>query len=284
MNIFKRISTVVSITVVALAIGMYAMFGWSGSGWKALSVPTGSMRPTMSPGSLVFVHRVPTSSLKIGDIITYIDPLNPRTTLSHRIIAKIKIDKTVPGFVTKGDANAKPDIPIVAGAVVGEVMWHVPRLGNWLMDAKRPIVALPIVYAFGLMTMIEEIKRVAKYYKSQIPYRLEGYISRELPKKSFAKLYVGGALSLIAFMTLGYFEPTAMALVNSNTVSLVNNNISAAKTTTQCGQGNGDNTININNSTSQSSSTGNASSTGGSATSGSSSNSNNTNIGITVGC
>ena len=59
MNMVRRISTTMCIVILAVSIGAYIMFGWSGSGWKALSVPTGSMRPTIPPGSLVFVHRVP---------------------------------------------------------------------------------------------------------------------------------------------------------------------------------------------------------------------------------
>ena len=75
MKIFERITTGLSVTILAVCCVALLMFGISMTGWKALSVPTGSMRPAIPPGSLVLVHRVSISSLKVGDVITYINPL-----------------------------------------------------------------------------------------------------------------------------------------------------------------------------------------------------------------
>jgi signal peptidase I len=193
------------------------------------------MRPTISPGSLVFVHHVPISSLKVGDVITYTNPLYPSTTLSHRIIKRILIDGTVPGFITKGDANKVADVPIAGGAVEGRVVGHVPHAGYWLLDIKKPIVMLPIVYLVALLTMIEEAKRLAAYYRTQTPYRLEGYSPQLSPAKSFTRLYMGISLFLGVILTLSYFGPQAAAALKSNIVTLTNDRITVAATnTSQC--------------------------------------------------
>ncbi len=145
-------------------------FGVGKFGWKALSIPTGSMRPTMPPGTLVFVHRVSTSSLEVGDVITYINPLHPSTTISHRIIKKIMVGGKIPGFITKGDANKVADSPIVAGLVEGKIVWHLPHAGYWLLDAKKPIIILPIIYIAALIIMAEEVIRLKDYLRSTQPY------------------------------------------------------------------------------------------------------------------
>jgi len=85
------------------------------TGGELLSVQTGSMEPTISKGALVSVNRVPTSQLALGDIITFTNPVNIRTTLTHRIIQTPNAHNHYK-FVTKGDANKTPDTPISPAA------------------------------------------------------------------------------------------------------------------------------------------------------------------------
>src|SRR5665213_74097 len=126
MKWFKRLSISLTIAFFAVCCGAVLLFNWGSLGWKALSVPTGSMRPTIPPGSLVLMHSVPLSTLKVGDVITYTNPINMRSTITHRIVKTYKIDGKIPAFVTKGDANHISDRPIVGGMVQGKAIWHVP--------------------------------------------------------------------------------------------------------------------------------------------------------------
>lgn len=283
MEILKRIFTILSVFTFVVCCGSLLLFGWPGTGWKILAIPTSSMSPKIPKGSLVLVHRIPTSMLKVGDVITYINPLSPKTTVSHRIIQKVEIDGKVPGFITKGDANKIADVPVVAGNVLGKVVWHTSYAGYWLLYIKRPIVILPIVYILGFFTMIEESFRLKDYYKTLIPYRLRGYSPEVLSKRSFAKLYLGTSLLLCILLTLTYFGPIATAGIRSNVVSLVDNRITAANSSNQCnGNVNNNNGINISNSNTQNSSTGNASSNDGSTTSGGASNNSTTSISVNI--
>ena len=291
MKILKQITTSLSIATLAICCGALLLFGLSFTGWKSLIVPTGSMRPTITPGSLVFVHHVPISSLKVGDVITYINPLHPSSTLSHRIIRKYLIDGRVPGFVTKGDANKIADVPVAGGAVEGKVIWHVPNVGWWLLDVKRPIVILPIVYAAALLIMLEEVQRLNEYYRRFVLYRLPGFTGRDKVSCFLARKAKMGAAVTVMFMLLGAVAgPSALALLRSNTVSLTDNRISAGiipPGNNKCsGSTTNNNDVNVNNSTTQTATSGNASSSGntngGSATSGSASNSNTTTVNITV--
>jgi signal peptidase I len=282
----EKLNIAISVAVLVTCAGAFLLFGWSGSGWQALTVPTGSMRPGMPPGSLAFVHSVPISTLKIGDVITYTNPHNPKTTISHRIIKESRIG-SLPVFTTKGDANKFNDPEIVGGLVKGRVVFHLPEVGWWLLDLKKPIVILPIVYVASLLICIEETQRLSEYYKSKIPYRLAGYSGsyRQMPERSLAKLYSGVGLFAVTLASFSYFGPTALAQLRSNTVSLAHNTISVAATSSpkQCSESTNNNTsITVTSTNTQSTTTGSVSSAGGSASSGSASNNSSTTVNINV--
>lgn len=162
------------ITLAAVAV---LIFNRPTLGWQALSVPTGSMRPTFSPGALVITHRVPIQSLKVGDIITHTNPLTMRNTLTHRIIKIYKVDGTIPTFVTKGDANPSPDPPVVAGLVQGRMVAYIPLAGSVLMWAKTWAGIAVLIYLPAVGIMAEETRRMAVYLRRQQPYRLYGWHS-----------------------------------------------------------------------------------------------------------
>lgn len=216
MSVVQRINISISIAMLIACAAAWLFFGWSGSGWKALAIPTGSMRPNIPPGSLVLVHRVPVSSLKVGDVITHIDAVNPKITISHRIIKAYKIDGKVPAFVTKGDANKVADTPIVGGEVVGKVVWHVPYLGWALLDAKKPIVILPIVYLATLLIMAEEVMRLRDYYRFVIPYRAAGFSGHEAERSVMSKRVTVGVASAATVLVLASsaFSPSALAAIH----------------------------------------------------------------------
>jgi signal peptidase I len=287
MNLMKkleRITTGLSIAILAVCCVALLVFGISLTGWKALSIPTGSMRPAIPPGSLVLVHRVSISSLKVGDVITYINPMNPKTTLSHRIVKKYLINNKIPAFVTKGDANKTTDVPITEGSVEGKVVMRIPKLGYWLIDAKRPIIILPIVYLAAIIVMAEEVIRLRDYFKLGQPYILHGYEAVKKGSKALGKrLALGSALTIAMVMVLAAAGPTAFALLRSNTVSLINNSITVAPISKTTCSGSNSNSVTVNNSTTQSSSSGNASSAGsGNATSGNASNSSSSSVTVTA--
>jgi signal peptidase I len=80
-------------------------------GMQRYVILTGSMTGTYDPGSLVYDREVPTSSLRVGDVITYAPPAgaSPHALVTHRIVS---IGSTQEGkrlFRTKGDANRVAD-------------------------------------------------------------------------------------------------------------------------------------------------------------------------------
>ena len=104
---------------VALNLFLAAMFGIAGLmlvpaafGLHRYVILTGSMTGTYDPGSIVFDKQVPTSSLEVGDAITYAPP--PGMSPNHELVTH-RIVRIAPGrggqrvFQTKGDANKTAD-------------------------------------------------------------------------------------------------------------------------------------------------------------------------------
>ncbi|HSW80210.1 MAG TPA: signal peptidase I [Candidatus Saccharimonadales bacterium] len=286
MNWIKRINIGISIAVLILCTFSWLLFGWSGTGWKAFAIPTKSMQPNIPVGSLVLVHRVPASSLKIGDVITYINPNHRTTTITHRIKSITQINGKTFRIITKGDSNKIADIAFNSDLLVGIVNRHVPHIGNILIDAKKPVYILPIIYFAALLIMIEEVQRLCEYYGRWVRYKLPGY-KHELVATNSAVKQINIVYILIASTVLAsiFFAGSAEAL-RSNKVILTHNKISTRLRHTGGGgtcTGNNSNNIQINTNTNQTAKTGNAHSIGsGNSTSGNASNSSSTSINVNV--
>lgn len=92
-----------------------------------IAIATGSMTPKISVGDLVVVdQKTDKTKLKEGQVIAY---KNNNTIVVHRIKGII-ISKKEKHYITKGDANKKPDAIIVKeDMILGKVETKIPYLG-----------------------------------------------------------------------------------------------------------------------------------------------------------
>jgi signal peptidase I len=208
-----------------LLIGAGAAFaGAQSRGGKLLSVQTGSMTPSIDKGDLVAVTRVPESQLRVGDVITYINPRNAKQTITHRIIA---MPSTANGktFIVKGDANQATDPPVKPSSIVGKVGFHAPYLGHALDFVRKPLGLALVIYVPALFIVADELKRLSRYYRKQQPYVLFGrHMERREPRHSRQK--TAGVSLAIMIIGLGVLTPIAHAALQS-TATLTGNSISA---------------------------------------------------------
>jgi signal peptidase len=79
-------------------------------GFQRYVITGGSMQGTYDKGSVVFEKVVPTSQLRVGDVITYIPPASSGVTnlVTHRIVSAEAGTKGII-YRTKGDANPSID-------------------------------------------------------------------------------------------------------------------------------------------------------------------------------
>jgi len=130
----KAISGLIAALCVAAPSVAHSQFGIGFS-----PILTGSMRPYASPGDLFVTKTTTASNLKVGDIIL-VTSQSTGVFYSHRIVKISKVNNAI-RIVTKGDANAAPEVtPFLVGANE-QVPRNVARV-KWI---GRPLVYLSSV-------------------------------------------------------------------------------------------------------------------------------------------
>jgi signal peptidase len=122
---------------VLLLIGLLPHTGL----YRTMTVLSGSMEPTFSPGDIVIVTKKPASQIELGNVITYAIPVGDHHIESHRIV---KIERRSPSLVvqTKGDANnaVDPWLAELRDAEIWTVSGTVPYAGWPIMWFRSPLV------------------------------------------------------------------------------------------------------------------------------------------------
>lgn len=117
------ISIILFLTAVLVLLVAYRV---TGHVTPLLTVKSGSMRPTLEVGDVIFMQPVKPSEIEVGDVIIFYKP-GTRELIVHRVVKK-----TAEGLYTKGDANPTIDwwSPLPYGNVVGK--WTGFKIPNWL--------------------------------------------------------------------------------------------------------------------------------------------------------
>lgn len=128
--------------------------------FKAMTVLSGSMEPTIKTGSIVVVK--PLDDYKIGDIITFGPNTKTQTPTTHRINDIKVVDNNVV-YITKGDANNAPDTKeITKNDIIGKVLFHVPYVGYAINAAKQPVGFMLIIVIPAVIIIYDEIRKMWK--------------------------------------------------------------------------------------------------------------------------
>ena len=123
------LSTLLLVVVLLLAV---ALAGVRLFGLTPFAVISGSMEPELPVGCLVYVKKVPTGEIEVGDTISFV--LNEQLTVAtHQVRA---IDAEAGCFYTQGinnrdeAGNIVPDgSPVLFENYLGKVVGHIPLLG-----------------------------------------------------------------------------------------------------------------------------------------------------------
>ncbi len=115
-------------------------------GYGAAVVLSDSMKPELSKGDLILVSEK--DSYAKRDVVVYQEN---GMLVVHRII---KIDGE--SVTTKGDANNAEDAPIKVKDIKGEVIFHVPYVGDAVNVIKSPIGTICVI---ALAIILIEIPR-----------------------------------------------------------------------------------------------------------------------------
>ncbi len=115
---------ITSILVLAVLILMK-------SGYYTLLVLTGSMKPHINPGDVVFIGP---GQAKVGEVIAYVGP--GRSVVVHRVIDIIQSNGHT-SIITKGDANSVADPPVSPSHVLGRLIFKIPYVGLPVLELAK---------------------------------------------------------------------------------------------------------------------------------------------------
>ena len=191
----KAMKILISTLYVFVLINLALIF----SG-KSFVVLTGSMKPQLSPGSMIFVRRL--DNYSNGDIITYKLKNN---IVTHRIIKKLNNNE----FFTKGDANGNiDDEPIILSAILGKVLLVIPFLGYFysFISTLSGFILFIIVPSF--VYIIHEIFLILK--------ELRKLTDRNYSVNTWHKVVLSGII--ISFFYLSIIPEKIYAYLNSTQV------------------------------------------------------------------
>lgn len=162
-------STVVTLTVttirivvwtftnLTLLLAAWVMLAWLLAGWSPVVITSGSMSPTLDAGDVVLI--ADDDSIGQRDVIVF--DRNDEL-IAHRVFA---IEEDL--YVTKGDANAVPDVERVDPAdVVGAGRLVVPLVGLPIIWAQQgqwlPLAALGLLAGAGAISMALAADRLVR--------------------------------------------------------------------------------------------------------------------------
>jgi signal peptidase I len=157
----------IAIMLTLLLAAAVGLAGLHARGELALSVQTASMVPTFRPGDAIIVVPANAGQLKIGQVISYRSPRDPRVIISHRLISRTASGQ----LITAGDALHTADLAISPDQVVGQVTALAPGLGKILDFLHRPLGLLLAVYCPALGLAALEIRRLLTHYR-RVHYRV----------------------------------------------------------------------------------------------------------------
>jgi signal peptidase I len=153
---FGNVGLLVACTaILALVVG--PMLGL----YRTVTVLSGSMRPTFSPGDMIVVSPEPMSSLRVGDVITFMTPTAGHPVETHRVVNIVRSGPD-PIVQTRGDANNAND-PWQAelhGSAAWRYRLRLPAFGYPLLALRSPWVhwgttlMLPLILAILGLTRL----------------------------------------------------------------------------------------------------------------------------------
>lgn len=149
---------------LAVVVAMVAVIGFVAAprimGWDGVIVLSGSMKPALETGDIVFVEPATPAEVKVGDILTFRREGTKKSLITHRVMA-IEVTDKGREFTTQGDANTSPDNATVKEAqVIGIVNHRVPQAGrvvDFLHDQTNYYVFIGIPAALLILNEIWSI-------------------------------------------------------------------------------------------------------------------------------
>lgn len=157
MTTLKKIWNIVSTALVVLMV-LCAIFlmGSRLIGYQCYTIISPSMEPEYKVGDLIYVKEVDPSTIKVGDVITFL--VNEDLVVgTHRVVS---IDAEKQHFITKGDMNDTEDPPVHFNNVIGVPQFSIPKLGyvsNFIQNPPGMYITIGVGVLLILLVFVPDM-------------------------------------------------------------------------------------------------------------------------------
>jgi signal peptidase len=118
------------------------------------------MEPAIGTGDVVVAQQIPPTDSRVGDIVTFRDPLDHARLITHRV-REIHVRGDLVTFVTKGDANSSLERwAVPRTGTIGRVSFHVPRIGYMMVWIRSTLGILMLIVLPTLLLGASELWRL----------------------------------------------------------------------------------------------------------------------------
>jgi signal peptidase len=124
------------------------------AGAHPYTILTGSMRPSLPPGTLVVTRPADPEDVGVGSVITYQLRSGEPAVVTHRVVAQGVDGSGQFVYWTKGDANSAVDAePVLPVQVRGKLWYSVPYVGyvSQLLSGEQRQLLLDVLIGGLLM-------------------------------------------------------------------------------------------------------------------------------------
>lgn len=177
LAVFMMIFTVISVTTFNRS--ERSLFGY-----RAYIVNSDSMSKTdFNAGDLIFVKEVDPSTLKEGDIITYMSQNTESfgETVTHKIRRLTTDSDGNPGFVTYGTTTDTDDETVVTYPyVLGKYDWHLAKVGTFFNFLKTPQGYIVCIFVPFMLLIIYQGVNCVRLFRR---YKQEQFEEMEIEKE-----------------------------------------------------------------------------------------------------
>jgi signal peptidase len=149
---------------IVLAVGLPNAFHA-----KSLTVMSGSMEPTIGTGDVVVARQTAPMDVRVGDIVTFRDPLNHGRLITHRV-REMHVRGDDVEFETRGDANTGVERwAVPKTGTIGRVAYHVPKLGYFMVWFHSTFGLLLLIVMPTLLLGVSELWRLWRPHGAHEP-------------------------------------------------------------------------------------------------------------------
>lgn len=133
---------------VALAAFLFLAVGPRIFGYQTSTMLTGSMAPLINPGDVVVTVPTPVDDISVGDVITYLIPVEDHRVETHRVTEVLRNQDGTTAVRTKGDANngVDPWTATLRSNAVDKHVFTVPYLGQAIRVLREPVLLNTLMY------------------------------------------------------------------------------------------------------------------------------------------